>query len=321
MIVIEGNRFIMKTIIRLSFLLILYTTMGNDLLSQDKTLYNDLTDKETSIIVNKSTESPFTGSFEKFNEAGTYLCKRCGNALFISDSKFDSGCGWPSFDSEIKGAVKRIIDADGQRTEILCASCGAHLGHVFTGEGFTPKNTRYCTNSISLDFVPEKLEPGNYGTALFAGGCFWGVEYFLQKEPGVEAVVSGYTGGHVKNPTYKQVCTGKTGHAETVRVTYNVRKTSYERLLKLFLEIHDPTHVDHQGPDMGVQYRSEIFYKNDQQKRLAEKYLGILKEKGLKVATKVTKASEFYPAEEYHQDYYFRNGKLPYCHGYVKRFE
>ena len=147
-----------------------------------------------------------------------------------------------------------------------------------------------------------------------------GVEYYLQKAPGVISVTSGFTGGHVKNPSYKEVCTGTTGHAEAVRIIYDPDKTSYEKLLKLFLEIHDPTQVGGQGPDIGDQYRSEIFYLNDEQKQIAEKDIAILKVKGFKVATAVTKASEFYQAEDYHQDYYFRNGKLPYCHVYTKRF-
>jgi peptide methionine sulfoxide reductase msrA/msrB len=302
------------------FLMIALLSMEKEMTSQERPAYNDLTAAESKIIISKSTEYPFTGIYEKFEGKGTYLCKQCGNALYHSDAKFDASCGWPSFDEEVAGAVKRIKDADGMRTEIVCASCDGHLGHVFTGERFTPKNTRHCVNSVSLDFVPEVLPAGRYGTALFAGGCFWGVEYFLQKEPGVMAVVSGYTGGHVKNPSYREVCTGNTGHAETVKVTYDLQKNSYEKLLKLFLEIHDPTQVGRQGPDIGDQYRTEIFYKNSEQKKVAEKLLGILKTKGLKVATQVTKASEFYPAEEYHQDYYFRNGKAPYCHGYTKRF-
>lgn len=303
-------------LILITFLL----SMEKETNSQDRSAYNDLTAQESKVIINKATEYPFTGLYEKFEAKGTYLCKQCGSALYHSDSKFDARCGWPSFDDEISGAVKRVRDADGMRTEIVCASCGGHLGHVFTGEGFTPKNTRHCVNSISLDFVPEVLPAGTYGTALFAGGCFWGVEYFLQKEPGVVAVVSGYTGGHVKNPSYKEVCTGKTGHAETVKITYDTRKTSYKKLVKLFLEIHDPTQVGRQGPDIGDQYRSEIFYKNEEQRKTAAKYLDLLRQKGLKVATELTKATEFYPAEEYHQDYYFRNGKLPYCHGYTRRF-
>ncbi len=294
--------------------------MEKDSLSQEKPAYNDLTAQESKVIISKSTEHPFTGLYEKFNAKGTYLCKQCGNALYHSDAKFDAGCGWPSFDEEITGAVKRVRDADGMRTEIVCTNCGGHLGHVFTGEQFTPKNTRHCVNSVSLDFVPEVLPAGTYGTALFAGGCFWGVEYFLQKEPGVMAVVSGFTGGHIKNPSYREVCNGNTGHAETVKVTYDTKRTSYDKLVKLFLEIHDPTQVGGQGPDTGDQYRSEIFWKNEEQRKTAAKYLALLRDKGLKVATRLTKASEFYPAEEYHQDYYFRNGKVPYCHGYTKRF-
>jgi methionine-S-sulfoxide reductase len=158
------------------------------------------------------------------------------------------------------------------------------------------------------------------GTAIFAGGCFWGVEYFLQKEPGVISVTSGYTGGTVKNPAYQEVCTGNTGHAEAVKVIFDPQKISYEKLLKLFLEIHDPTQVGGQGPDLGDQYRSEIFYLNEDQKKIAENDLKILRDKGFKIATAVTKASEFYQAEAYHQDYYFKNGKTPYCHTYTKRF-
>lgn len=294
--------------------------MATDSNSQDKLPFNDLTREEASVINNKGTEMPFTGKFTNHKDKGTYLCKKCGAALYRSADKFDSECGWPSFDDEIPGAVRRSPDADGRRTEITCAFCGAHLGHVFEGERLTAKNLRHCVNSVSLDFVPAQVDAGRYGTALFAGGCFWGVEYFLQKQPGVISVTSGYSGGHVKNPTYKQVCTGTTGHAETVKVVYDPSKTSYETLLRLFLEIHDPTQVGGQGPDIGDQYRSEIFYLNDEQRKTAEKLINLLKAKGFKVATAVTRASEFYDAEAYHQDYYFNNGKMPYCHGYVKRF-
>ncbi|NMC41972.1 MAG: peptide-methionine (S)-S-oxide reductase MsrA, partial [Bacteroidales bacterium] len=126
--------------------------------------------------------------------------------------------------------------------------------------------------------------------------------------------------GHVPNPSYKEVCTGTTGHAEAVKVIYDTRLTTYGKLLQLFLEIHDPTQVNRQGPDIGEQYRSEIFYLNTEQKETADKYLSMLKSKGYRVATAVTRASEFYEAEDYHQDYYFKTGKLPYCHGYTKRF-
>jgi peptide methionine sulfoxide reductase msrA/msrB len=294
--------------------------MNNDLYSQEKLGYNDLTKEESQVINKKGTELPFSGKYEKFSGKGTYVCKKCGAALYYSDDKFDSNCGWPSFDNEIPGAVIRTQDADGLRTEITCANCGAHLGHVFTGERLTSKNTRHCVNSVSLDFIPAHVNSGRYGSAIFAGGCFWGVEYFMQKAPGVISVTSGYTGGWVKNPGYREVCTGTTGHAEAVKIVYDPDKTSYEKLLKLFLEIHDPTQSGGQGPDLGEQYRSEIFYLNENQKLLAEKYLNILNSRGYKTTTSVTRATEFYDAETYHQDYYFHSGKIPYCHSYTKRF-
>jgi peptide methionine sulfoxide reductase msrA/msrB len=301
-------------------LILSFTTMSTESFSQEKLPYNDLSKAEANVINNKGTEMPFAGKYTNSSDKGTYVCKKCGAALYYSTDKFKSDCGWPSFDDEIKGAVKRIPDPDGMRTEIICANCGAHLGHVFTGEHLTSKDERHCVNSISLEFVPAIVDPGRYGTAIFAGGCFWGVEYFLQKEPGVISVTSGYTGGHVKNPTYKEVCTGTTGHAEAVRIIYDPRKTTYEKLLRLFMQIHDPTQVGRQGPDIGDQYRSEIFYLNDDQKKIAENTINILKANGYKVVTAVTKASEFYDAEKYHQDYYFNNGKVPYCHGFTKRF-
>lgn len=300
--------------------ILIFLAMTTNSLSQEKLPFNELSGQEARVIEKKGTEAPFTGKYNNFSESGTYICKKCGAALYNSSFKFKSDCGWPSFDDEIKGAVNRYPDPDGVRTEIECASCGAHLGHVFAGERLTDKNIRHCVNSVSLDFVPAKLEAGRYGTAIFAGGCFWGVEYFMQKTPGVITVTSGFTGGHVKNPSYREVCTGTTGHAEAVKIIYDPRKTSYEALLKLFMEIHDPTQVGGQGPDLGDQYRSEIFYLNEEQKKTAEKNINILKAKGYKVATLLTKASEFYDAEGYHQDYYFKNGKLPYCHGYTKRF-
>ncbi len=301
-------------------IILIFSVMSANSFSQEKLPFNDLNSQESHIINNKGTEAPFTGKYTNHTGNGTYLCKKCGSALYYSSSKFKSDCGWPSFDDEIKGAVKRFPDPDGIRTEIECASCGAHLGHVFTGERFTQKNIRHCVNSVSLDFVPASLEPGRYGTAIFAGGCFWGVEYFMQKSPGVMTVTSGFIGGHVKNPSYKEVCTGRTGHAEAVKIIYDPQKTTYEKLLRLFMEIHDPTQTGGQGPDLGEQYRSGIFYLNDDQKKIAEKTIGILKDKGIKVVTELTRATEFYDAEEYHQDYYFRNGKVPYCHAYTKRF-
>jgi len=289
--------------------------------------YNKLTKEEEQVIINKGTERPFSGIYNNFFENGTYKCKRCGAALFKSDTKFDGHCGWPSFDDAIEGAVKEVPDADGMRTEIVCANCGAHLGHVFLGEGFTDKNTRHCVNSVSLSFTPLKDLTKNYDvsrntkdTAIFAGGCFWGTEYWFQKQKGVISTEVGYIGGHGENPTYEQICRHGTGYAEAVQVIYNPEKVSYETLAKLFFEIHDPTQVNRQGPDVGDQYRSEIFYFDDKQKQIAEQLIQELNKKGLKVATKLTKATKFWKAEDYHQDYYEHKGTKPYCHFYTKRF-
>lgn len=278
----------------------------------------ELTRMEKYVIRDKGTEKPFTGKFYDFTEKGTYICKQCEAPLYHSSFKFDSGCGWPSFDDEIPGAVKRVPDKDGMRTEIVCAHCGAHLGHVFMGEGFTSKNTRHCVNSISMDFIPENEI--RLDTAVFAGGCFWGVEYYMKQLPGVVSVESGYIGGTVKDPSYEQVCSKNTGHAEAVRITYDVTKTDYETLARMFFEIHDPTQEGGQGPDIGEQYRSEVFYSNDGQKIIAEKLIKELRNKGYDVVTDVTPATEFWVAEDYHQNYYNRKGTTPYCHGYTKRF-
>lgn len=298
-----------------------------------QTMKKELTEEEKQVILKKGTERPFTGKYNDFKEKGTYVCKQCGVALYRSGDKFDSGCGWPSFDDEIPGAVKRVPDADGRRTEIVCANCGGHLGHLFLGEKLTDKNTRHCVNSISMEFLPagqelkvnaekiavEKKKEGTE-TAIFAGGCFWGVEYLMQKEPGVLSVTSGYIGGKLSNPTYEQVCSKTTGYAEAVKVVFDPLKVSYETLAKLFFEIHDPTQLNRQGPDVGDQYRSEVYYTTPEQKGIVEKLIGQLEGKGYKVVTKVTPATTFWPAETYHQDYYDRKGTTPYCHRYTKRF-
>lgn len=284
----------------------------------DGTMYKKLTPEEERVIIHKGTERPFSGKYDKHFEKGVYTCKRCGARLYESSSKFDSGCGWPAFDDEVPGAVKRVPDRDGIRTEIICANCGGHLGHVFVGERLTAKNVRHCVNSISMNFIPE--EEVKTERAIFASGCFWGTEYHLQKAPGVISTTVGYTGGHVPNPTYKQVCTDRTGHAEAVEVVYDPEKTSYEALVRLFFETHDFTQLNRQGPDIGKQYRSEVFYLNEEQKKVALDLIKTLKEKGFDVKTKVTEATKFWPAELYHQDYYTKTGKLPYCHVYRKIF-
>ena len=273
-----------------------------------------LTEEEERIIVHKDTEPRFSGKLNNFYEDGIYLCKRCEEPLFRSDSKFDSKSGWPSFDDNIADAVKEV--PDGNRTEIVCGKCDGHLGHVFLNEGFTENNTRHCVNSLSMKFLPE----AQYGRAIFANGCFWGTEYFFLKEKGVLSTSCGYIGGHVKNPTYKEVCNGTTGHAEAVEVIFDKTKTDFETLCKLFFETHDPSQVNRQGPDIGTQYRTEIFYVNEEQKTISEKLIKELEANGIKVATKLTKAPVFYDAEDYHQEYYKKKNGVPYCHKFEKKF-
>jgi len=281
--------------------------------------YNPLTLEEQRVLLHKGTEPAFTGKYTNHKQQGTYLCKQCNAPLFYSQDKFESHCGWPSFDDEIKGAVKRMPDVDGRRTEIVCHSCSAHLGHVFQGEGFTEKNTRHCVNSVSMQFLPHLIQ-GKVERAVFAAGCFWGVEYHFAKINGVYAVTSGYIGGTLENPTYEQVCMGTTGHAEAVEIYFNPQQVSYEQLATLFFEIHDFTQINRQGPDVGEQYRTEIFYLTLQQKEIALNLMQQLTEKGYRVATKITPAAVFWKAEDYHQDYYNKKGSKPYCHIYKKVF-
>lgn len=282
--------------------------------------YNELTPDEERVINEKGTERPFSGKYYLNKERGTYLCRKCDAPLFRSSAKFESGTGWPSFDDAIDGAVRQVPDADGRRTEIVCAKCGAHLGHVFFNEGLTSKNVRHCVNSVSLGFLPEAQAASLTEKALFAGGCFWGVEYHFSKLKGVLSVRSGYTGGKTEDPSYKEVCTGKTGHAEAVEIEYDPAVVSYETLAKLFFEIHDPSQLNRQGPDIGTQYRSAVFYTTEEQKAMAEKLVGILNAKGYRVVTTIEKAGKFWSAEDYHQDYYEKTGHQPYCHVYQKRF-
>jgi len=304
-----------------ALLLVLLTiAAGAALSSKDTNVmknYRDLTDFERSVIIDRSTEAPFSGEYVNEFSDGVYYCRQCGAPLYFSENKFHSGCGWPSFDSEIDGAVERRPDPDGNRTEIVCASCNAHLGHVFEGEGFTPADTRHCVNSISLIFVPAERRE----RAVFAAGCFWGVENQFQQLEGVLETTVGYTGGETELPTYQQVCTGTTGHAEAVEVVFDNSLVSYEELAKLFFEIHDPSAVNRQGPDVGTQYRSAIFFSTDEQRETAETLISDLRERGYSVATDVEALSDFWPAEDYHQDYYIENGGNSICHLRTHRFE
>lgn len=282
------------------------------------TNYNKLTEEEQRVILDKGTERPYTGKFYEHEEEGIYVCKQCDAHLYKSKDKFDAHCGWPSFDEEIEGAVNRTTDADGRRTEITCSNCGGHLGHVFMGERFTDKNTRHCVNSVSLDFQPVKLAQRE--VAYFASGCFWGTQYHFEKKPGVISSEVGYMGGHTQYPTYREVCSGTTGHAEATKVIFDPSKTSFEELAILFFETHDPSQLNRQGPDIGTQYRSAVYYTSEEQKKTIEKLSAILENKGIEVVTELEKAEVFYPGEDYHQSYYNKKGGSPYCHIYQKKF-
>jgi len=274
---------------------------------------NKLNKEEKRIIIDKGTEAPFSGEYCDNKHQGTYVCKNCDTPLYMSEHKFNSTCGWPSFDNEIEGAVKRTPDADGRRTEITCANCGGHLGHVFKGGYLTEKNLRHCVNSLSLKFlaIPTKE---NREVIYFAGGCFWGTEFYFKNIEGVLETSVGYIGGNKENPTYKEVCTGSTGHAEVVEVVYDKTKASLSDIIKLFFEIHDSTQINRQGPDIGEQYRSEVFYTKEEQKETVDNIIEILIAKGYEVATITTKANKYFKAEDYHQDYYNKKGSTPTCH-------
>jgi peptide methionine sulfoxide reductase msrA/msrB len=286
-----------------------------------QTKLKGLTSFEQHVINDKGTERAFSGKYVNTDEKGVYRCKVCDKPLYMSNDKFKSHCGGPSFDDAIPGAIKEIPDSDGRRTEIVCANCGAHLGHVFKGEGLTHKNVRHCVNSVSLRFDKKRKADDTLARAYFAGGCFWGVEYYLEKIKGVKEVTSGFMGGKVKNPTYKQVSYTRTGHIETVEVLYDPSQVSYETLVKTFFEIHDPTQKDGQGPDIGWQYLSAIFVSNEKERRIVNHLIKILEKKGYQIVTQVRDKAPFYKAEKYHQDYYERKGKKPYCHRRVKRFD
>ena len=281
-------------------------------------------DEETYRITQKAgTEPPFCGNLLDNKKDGGYLCVVCQLPLFSSEHKFTSGTGWPSFFSPYDpDHVAEIEDTSHGmvRTEIECARCGAHLGHVFP-DGPPPTGRRFCLNSASLTFyekgdpLPEGALPVKTETAYFAGGCFWGIEHYFQLGPGVLDAESGYMQGETSNPTYEDVLRKTSGHAETVRVVYDPKRISYERLLEAFFKMHDPTQLNRQGPDIGDQYRSGIWTTSDEQFRQAKEFIKKLERSRTytrPIVTRVEPAKEFWPAEAYHQDFIAKTGRP--CH-------
>jgi peptide methionine sulfoxide reductase msrA/msrB len=306
-------------------------TMIKKLKKSDKEWREILTPEQYHVMRQRGTERAFTGMYNDHYEKGVYVCAGCGTPLFSSETKYDHGSGWPSFTAPVDDDHIDYFDDLSHfmhRIETRCAVCGAHLGHVFN-DGPAPTGKHYCINSVSLDFKagdahknpesdpedrPKKKETKSLKTetATFAAGCFWGVEHKFRQVPGVLSTVVGYTGGDVKNPTYKQVCSDKTGHAEAVKVTFEPSQVSYEKLLEIFFNLHDATQVDRQGWDVGSQYRSVIFYHSVEQKEAAENAVKRLEESGRfkkPIATQIVPAPEFYKAEEYHQQYYEKRKK------------
>ncbi|MCE1199009.1 MAG: bifunctional methionine sulfoxide reductase B/A protein [Marinilabiliales bacterium] len=304
---------------------------GNPYYSRIETKPLHLTDSEWKKILppdlyqvsrQKGTERAFTGKYWDFKGIGTYFCAACGRKLFRSDAKFSSECGWPSFfeQADPQSIVFEEDNSHGMhRTEALCGRCGGHLGHLFD-DGPLPTHKRYCMNSIALEFVPDEWVaepiPAKLDTITLGGGCFWCTEEIYRNLKGVTSVVSGYSGGEVAHPTYREVCTGETGHAEVVQVVYDPGKIGLEEILRVFFTVHDPTTLNRQGADVGTQYRSVVFYHHDQQRKMAKEVIAALDQSEIfnrPIVTQVVPFSSFYKAEDYHQAYYQLHKNEPYC--------
>ncbi|HHT52103.1 MAG: bifunctional methionine sulfoxide reductase B/A protein [Bacteroidales bacterium] len=270
-----------------------------------------LTPEQYYVLREKGTDPPHVGKYDRHYEKGTYHCAACGEPLFTDEMKFDSGSGWPSFDRELSGKIQKVADYSHNmmRVEILCPHCGSHLGHLFD-DGKTETGMRYCVNSTSLSFQPAT------DTILLGAGCFWCVEAMFKKLKGVISVESGYSGGEMENPSYRDVCSGETGHAEVVKVVYDPAVLSVEQLLEIFFAVHNPTTLNRQGPDVGTQYRSAIYYSNEAQLEAIQQVMSRIEEAQLfkdPIVTEVAPIKNFYKAEDYHTDYFELHGNEPYC--------
>lgn len=271
-----------------------------------------LTDEQYYITREKGTERAHSSGMCSFFEPGQYNCVCCDTPLFDSGEKFDSGTGWPSFTQPLKENVVAYHKDKSHgmyRIEATCNICDAHLGHVFQ-DGPMPSGLRYCMNAIALKKTDSVLKK-----ATFGGGCFWCTEAIFQHLIGVDKVESGYSGGQISNPTYREVCSGITGHAEVIEFTYNPNEISYAELVKIHLTTHNPTTPNQQGADKGTQYRSIIFYRTEEEKNIAMQAIDEVQSSyDDMIVTELAMFEQFYPAEEYHQNYYNENrDKNVYC--------